>query len=81
MRVSPGAGFIWSILFLISFFSDTGVVEGVRKERLMTDEEREIVENLDVLEIYEILRDMDFLDNYEVIEGDGKPEVYRNSNR
>ncbi len=81
---------VWFLLLLLALFpGDTGAGpltpegcgEGDRKGRLMAEEEREIVENLDVLELYEILKDMDVFVNYEVIERDDGPEVYRDNHR
>jgi len=55
--------------------------EGRRKGRPRADEEREIIENLDVLEVYEFLKEGDVFVNNEALEREDGPEVDRDSHK
>lgn len=89
MRFPLGIWFLWFLLAIFFFPWNTwagppipeGRGERDRKGRLMAEEEREIVENLDILELYEFLKDMDVFINYEVLERNDRPEFYRDNRR
>lgn len=65
--ISTGKVLLW--FFTVIVLSPSAMQAESAKGTVADDEEKEIVENLDILESYEVLKDMDlFDDNYEVLE-------------